>query len=196
MVNQAVEKTLVQKLISGDESAFKAIFDCYKNKLYSFSLKITKSEDLAEEIVHDVFLKIWTGRDRINTEMSFDAYLFKITKNASLNFLKKAAADKALKRKLFAFLENIDHHTEYSIISSDDEHFLTKAIETLPPQQQLVFKMSRMEGMTHTQIADILKISKGTVKNYIMLATARLSKQLNVYSDKTLLFMLYWLLVG
>ncbi|HYG38941.1 MAG TPA: RNA polymerase sigma-70 factor [Cytophagales bacterium] len=181
------EKDLIQKLKNGDELSFRVIFDKYKNKLYSYALKLTKSEEFAEEVVLDVFLKIWLNRGKINPDLSFNAFLFKITKNASLNFIKKAALDKALKKQLRNYFDEIHNETENAIISADYDRSFNKAIENLPPQQQMVFKMHRVDGKTHAEIADYLKLSKGTVRNYMMLALANVKRYLNVYGDKILL---------
>jgi RNA polymerase sigma-70 factor (family 1) len=189
-----VERELIERLISGDEIAFRRVFDHYKNRLYSFCLKLTKSDERAEEIVHDVFLKVWLHREKINPELSFNAFVFKITKNLSLNFLRKAALDSALKRRLFLEIEKADQSTMNLLTSIDYEHSLQKAIEHLPPQQQIVFKMSRIEGYTHAEIAEKLHLAKGTVKNYMILAVENVSKFLNIKADKVLIIVLMTLL--
>lgn len=185
------EKVLIQQMINNDELAFKIIFDRYKNKLYNYSLGLTKSEEQAEEIVHDVFLKVWLNREKINPDLSFNAFLYKITKNASINFIKKAAFDNALKKRLRNYFDKIHNETENAIISADYDHIFKKAIENLPPQQKLVFRMSRVDGKTHAEIADTLNLSKGTVRNYMMLAIASVKRFLNVYGE--MLFVLFYL---
>lgn len=184
------ERKLIERLITGDETAFRLIFDIYKNKLYGFCLKLTRSEDHAEEIVHDVFLKVWLSRSNINPDLCFGAFLFKITKNLSLNFLKKAASDLSVKRKLLATIDDRDNSTMDLISDHEYEISFEKAIKHLPPQQQLVFKMSRVDGLTHAEIAEKLHLTKGTVKNYMILAVENVTRFLNIHTDKVLLILL------
>jgi RNA polymerase sigma-70 factor (family 1) len=187
------EKALVTLLGQGDENAFRILFEKYKNPLYHYSFRLTKSEELAQEIVHDVFLKIWKQKEKINAERSFQALLFKITKNESLNFLKKAASDLSLRRKLLLYFERIHNDTEDSVVFSNYEEITSKAIQLLPPQQQLVYKMSRFEGKTHEEISEELRLSKGTVKNHMGLALRFLKKYLTVHTDivPSLILLLY-----
>jgi RNA polymerase sigma factor (sigma-70 family) len=94
------ERTLVINLIAGDERAFRAIFDRYRDCLYGYCLKFTKSKEAAEEIVQDVFVKVWETRSNLNPDLSFKAYLYQITKNLAFNFLKKAAGESSFKKKI------------------------------------------------------------------------------------------------
>lgn len=80
------DKLLVNELIKGNEKAFRKLFDSYRNDLYKFSLSMVCSEDHAEEIVQDVFMKIWIKRGSLKSEMSFKSYLFTITRNKTINF--------------------------------------------------------------------------------------------------------------
>jgi RNA polymerase sigma-70 factor (family 1) len=183
LFSKSEEQSLVRKMVLGDDFAFKVLFEKYKNPLYNFSLKLTKSEELAEEIVHDVFLKIWNLRGKINPELSFQALIYKITKNESLNFLKKAASDLSLKRHLLLYFEKFHNETEDYVIFSDYEDIALKAIKLLPPQQQLVYKLSRLDGKTHEEISEELQLSKGTVKNHMGLALKFIKKYLSLHTD-------------
>ncbi|HYG37043.1 MAG TPA: RNA polymerase sigma-70 factor [Cytophagales bacterium] len=178
------EKAVVQKLILGDELAFKQLYDKYKNILYTFCYRITKSEEWAEEIVHDVFLKIWFDRENINSDLAFGGYVYRITKNASINFIKKASVDLKLKKQYLDQVEKFNNNAENFLLHTETDRLLKQAIEKLPPQQQTVFRMCRIEGLTHAEISDALNLSKGTVKNYMMIAMANLKKQLSLYTDK------------
>ena len=183
LINKSEEKLLVQKMVLGEEFAFKVLFENYKDVLFNYSLKLTKSEDLAEEIVHDVFLKIWKQRAKVNPELSFQALIFKITRNESLNFLKRAASDLSLKRKLMVYFQKFHNETEDYVVYADYEGITLKAVELLPPQQQLVFKMSRIEGKSHEEISEELRLSKGTVKNHMGLALRFIKKYLSLHTD-------------
>jgi RNA polymerase sigma-70 factor (family 1) len=186
------ERQLIQRLKDNDQDAFRLIFEMYKDKLYNFCLRFTKSSGWAEEMVQDVFIKVWTSRAQINPQLSFNAYLFKISKNLCLNFLKRAQLDLDVKRELLHHIEETDNLTEDFLLDKEYGHFLEEAIERLPQQQQLVFKMSRIDGMSHADIAKALNLSKGTVKNYMMLAVNNVCRFLNINADKVILLLFFF----
>ena len=95
------EILLVKELRNGNEKAFRKLFDSYRNDLYKFSLSMVCSKNYAEEIVQDVFMKVWIKRESLNPEMSFKSYLFTITRNKNIKFLKKAANNKKLREEIF-----------------------------------------------------------------------------------------------
>ncbi len=177
------EKKLIEKVKSGDQSAFKEIFYRYKDKLLSYCLRFTKSETIAEEIVHDVLIKIWTEREKIDLTLSFNSYLYIITRNYSLNFLKKAATNASLQQKLAYYLEKNRWQPEDDLVYHDLENIAERAIDLLPPQRRLIYKMSRKQAMTHEEIADRLGISKFTVKNQIVKALKFIRNYLNTHTE-------------
>lgn len=171
------------RLITGDEAAFRAIFDLYRDRLFCYCLKFTKSREAAEEIVQDVFIKVWENRQAVNPDLSFKAYLYQITKNLAFNFLKKAAGEVSFKRKVLLYLEVAHNQPEEACILQDYEQLAEKAIQMLPPQRQLIFRMSRREGMSHEEIAAILGISKNTVKVQIVKASKTLRDFFQLHTD-------------
>lgn len=181
--NVTPEKELVEKVIHGDEAAFKVLFYRYKDKLFSYCFRFTKSEAIAEEIVQDVLLKIWTGREQINKELSFNSYLYTITRNYSLNFLKKAAADAALRRKLFYYFDQYNCNPEDDIAYNNLVDIAAKAIDLLPPQRRLIYKMSREQALNHDEIATRLGISKYTVKNQLVQALKTIKNYLSTHTE-------------
>lgn len=184
MVNNATpEKELVQRIKSGDQAAFKEIFFRYKDKLLSYCFRFTKSEAIAEEIVDDVLVKIWTTREDIDLDRSFNSYLYTIARNYNLNFLKKAATNKALKENLFHYFEKYHCHPEDALIYNDLENIAEKAIAALPPQRRLIYQMSRKQAMTHEEIADNLGISRFTVKNQLVKALKTIRTYLSAHTE-------------
>jgi RNA polymerase sigma-70 factor (family 1) len=177
------ERILVMRLIAGNEAAFRAIFDLYRDRLFCYCLKFTKTREAAEEIVQDVFVKVWENRQAINPDLSFNAYLYQITKNLAFNFLKKAAGEVSFKRKVLLYLEVAHNQPEEDCIFQDYEQLAEQAIQTLPPQRQLIFRMSRRDGMSHEEIADSLGISKNTVKVQIVKASKTLREFFQLHTD-------------
>lgn len=182
------ERTLVIHLIAGDEGAFRAIFDRYRDRLYGYCLKFTKSKEAAEEIVQDVFVKVWENRSSLNPDLSFNAYLYQITKNLAFNFLKKAASETLFKKRILPYLEVAHSRPEDDCLYRDYERLADKVIKLLPPQRQLIFQMSRQSGMSHDEIATSLGISKNTVKGQIVKASKTIRDYFRLHSDIALGF--------
>ena len=195
MTSTHTDKLLIQGIISGNASDFRVMYDRYRDKLYTYGLKITKSEEAAEEIVHQVFLKIWTYRENLNPDLSFNALLYKITKNFALNFLEKVSRSAALRQELYYYFDHLHTTTEDEIIYDDYIHLVEKAVDLLPPQRKRIFQMHRTEGMSYKEIAEALHLSKGTVKNHMILSLKFLKKYLHIHTDLTFLYLcLYYIL--
>lgn len=164
------EQELLHDLAKGDEKAFRAIFTTYADVLGKHILRITRSQELAEEVVQDVFLKIWLKREELTAVRDFRAYLFVLSRNYAINYLKKAAnslldgqeADRVA-------VEDIDV-SEYE---HDNDYYalIDEAIDRLPPQQQKVYLLSRHERLKYNEIASRLNLSRETVKKYLQIAT-------------------------
>lgn len=156
----------MQRLATGDEGAFTAIFRQYYPRLVSFTVKITKTEHLAEEIVQEVFLRLWKRREEFRQSNYIGSWLYRVASNLAFDFLKKAASENKL-------LDYYRHRPdEFGDSTADLEAKETNAlvhdtVEDLPPQQKRVYRLSREEGLSHQEIADRLQISPNTVKNHL-----------------------------
>lgn len=164
------EQALLQNLANGDERAFRTLFDRYSDLLGTYVLRVTKSYEVAEEVVQDVFLKIWQKREMLTEIHDFRSYLFIMSRNHALNYLKKAAGMTLSKEETdWNILENIPAFDPEKDI--DYEDLIDEAINQLPPQQQKVYLLSRYERLSYLEIASRLDLSKETVKKYLQLAT-------------------------
>ncbi|MNK25002.1 ECF RNA polymerase sigma factor SigW [compost metagenome] len=164
-------EVLLTKLRNGDELAFAQIYNLYRSKMYIYAYNLCKSSETAEEIVQEVFIRLWQKKAQINTELNFSAYLKKITLNHVLNHLKKVAREKSLQDEIFHYIETIRNTTEDNLLEKELLKTYDEAIENLPPQKKIIYQMSRNEEMSHDQIAEKLNISKNTVKNHMVEAT-------------------------
>ncbi|ACU05882.1 MULTISPECIES: RNA polymerase sigma factor [Pedobacter] len=165
------DHALLIKLRNGDQLAFAEIYNLYRSKMYTYACNLCKSTETAEEIVQEVFVRIWQKKDQINTELNFAAYIKKITLNHVLNHLKKISRDKQLQEEVFHYIATIRNTTEDHLLEKELLKTYDEAIALLPPQKKLIYQMSRNEEMTHEQIAEKLNISKNTVKNHMVEAT-------------------------
>ena len=182
-MDQKSEKATVAAFINGSETAFSELFRKYYPRLLHFTIKTVKSRHDAEEIVQDVFIKLWNIRHKIKTDTSFQAFLFTVTRNMAFDYLKKAVQHDELTEALWTRLELIKNNTEETIFFEEYKRITEKAIQALPPQKQLIFRLSRDEGLTHDQISSQLGISKNTVKNHMIEALKSLKSRL-LFSEK------------
>ena len=188
-----LNKSIICKLSSGDEKAFRQVYDTYKSKLYFFALKFTRNDSDAEEIVQQVFIKLWDYRDAIDPQLSFDAYLFRITRNIAFNFLKSQAREALHKQEMEAAKNQKDYQTEEVLAYHEFEEIALQAIESLPEKRQIIFKMSHDEGLSVEEIAEMLEISVNTVKSQLVKASKTIKEHLLLHSS-TLLLLILWML--
>lgn len=170
----------------GNETAFGLTYQTYHAGLYCYALKFVKSDELAKDIVHDVFLKLWENRSHLNKELSLKGYLFRICKNHVLNLLKRAAHETSIKEKILSSSGCCHGETENAVCYTDYHKVALQAIEKLPPQRQAIFKMCKLEGRSYEEVAKGLGISKGTVRDHIFKASRYIKEYLTLHADLTL----------
>lgn len=170
-------KHLLLKIADGDQQAFRQIFDCYSSKVFHFTLKLTHSRSISEEVVQDIFMKIWYNRTKLTTVESFTAYLYTITRNHAFNLLKRIAVEANANAKLVAHLPVQHSDTEERVISRDYENLLGKIVDALPPQQRKVYSLCHHEGLKYEEAAERLNISRLTVKTHMQSALRTIKSQ-------------------
>lgn len=156
------EAQLLQAIAGGDEHAFTSLFYGYHQHLGRYVYSLTLSADLAEEVVHDVFLKLWTERERLIEISSFTSYLFIVTRNYTLNAIRKLTIEKKRTRLVEDFLVRDTHEP---VEEADFDSLLKNAVSQLPPQQQKVFLL-RQQGYKNAEVADQMHISANSAKKY------------------------------
>lgn len=160
------EKLLLSKISKGDEVAFRMVFDYHRKRVYSYALKVVKSESQAEEILHDVFMKIWQHESADEIE-SLEFYLRTLTKHITFKLLRRMKLEVRVNEELSHSWTENHNETEDRIISNDTERILTEAINLLPPQQKMVYTLCKDEGLQYAQVAEKLSISPLTVKTHM-----------------------------
>lgn len=171
------EKELIEKLKNGDSFAFEVLFYKYRNKVKGFARNMVPAQIDLEEVVQEVFVKVWMKREMIKPDKDFQAYLFSIAKNLILDYLKSA-----VNRRLYFVEENfqqdmlIEEGSEITI-TQEAEDKLMELIDQMPERRREIFKLSRFNGMSYRQIAERLHISENTVDSQIRNALAFLRKE-------------------
>jgi len=163
-------KLLILQLQQGSDQAFTLLYDKYSKQLYRNILRLTKDENIAEELLQDLFLKIWESRENINPEKSFKSFLYKVAENLVYAHFRKIAKDNRLIAKLVIAYVDVDINAEDVIISKENQNLLNKAIENLPPQRKQVYMLCKLEGKTYEEVSNELGISTSTIRNQIVKA--------------------------
>jgi len=184
------EKALLTQIVQGNETAFRIVFDHYRDALYSFALKVVQHEVIAEEIVQDVFVKIWMNRQGLSAIRNFADFLFIITRNHTLNSLRRLAKEKKLTIAATGQLPMEAISAEATILQRDYDRVLQQAIDRLPPQQKLVFTLSRLQGLSREEVAAQLNISAGTVKTHMKQAIRSIRSYFKDHNNAILCLMI------
>lgn len=163
---------LLKRLKKGDSTAFEEIFNTYKGRAYAFVLKFVKTEDFAADIIHDVFLKIWEGRKRIDCSKNFESYFFTICKNTVFNFLKKVAHKESVKNSILNYITTYQQSFESELYYKEYELMAKRAIDMLPPRRREVFRLCKLDGKSYAETASDLGISRNAVKEHIVKASS------------------------
>jgi len=168
--NIYTEKKLMQLASTGDEEAFTSLFYLYQHKLYSYTLRITESPELSQDMIQDVFLKLWKDRSHLDKVDNFGAFVFKMAQNQAINAFKRMANETLILSKIQNEVLVFEIGAEENVEYKEVQHLINDVLKKLPPQQNLVFKLSREQGLKHAEIAQLLKISPYTVKNHLVVA--------------------------
>lgn len=150
---------------NGNEAAFEKIFKMYFKNLHAFAYTFTKDDVIAEEMVQNVFFKIWEKKDQLQIDDSLKAYLYKSVHNESLNHLKHLKIKTSFQIQYSGNMESSNQDASNQMMASELEDKIQKAINELPQQCRTIFQMSRFEQLKYQQIADQLNISIKTVEN-------------------------------
>ncbi|UPK72258.1 RNA polymerase sigma factor [Chitinophaga filiformis] len=180
-VVKSLDWDLIIRLRDGDESAFRVVFDQYSQKIYGVAYQFLKNREQSKEVVQETLLRLWEHRLQLNSEYPLAPWLFTIARRVTLNMLRQTATSQAARKKLWLTMHPEHNDTEEAILSADLERITSQVLNTLPLQQQMVFRLSRFEGLTYEEIAARMQISVHTVKYHLTGAL----KTLRACFDKT-----------
>jgi RNA polymerase sigma-70 factor, ECF subfamily len=173
---------LAMRIKLGDEQAFEMLFRKFNVRLCAFANKFLNDPEEAQEIVQDVFVKIWEGRDEIDPEGSLKSYVFKIVQNLSLNKLRrKEVESRYLEIYKLVYIEQQEFSAHESLLARELEEHIAQSIGKLPSECRKVFVLSRINGLKYREIADTLNISAKTVEAQMSKALRSLRIELSDY---------------
>ncbi|MDF9797913.1 RNA polymerase sigma-70 factor (ECF subfamily) [Catalinimonas alkaloidigena] len=168
----------VKKLKEGDKISFEYLFRKYEAKLYYKCLHFTRSTSDAEEVVQEVFVKIWEGRNNLDPDLSFSAYLIQIAKHSIYKKANKRMREFAYQTYHLQTKTGFSNETQEELNFRSTQKVITQIVENLPFMQRKVIMLSRFQGLSNDEIAERLHLSKSTVENHIHLALKTIKKYL------------------
>ena len=185
--NDEFDKVLVRRMSGGDELAFEEFVNRYQDKILNLIYRYTHSRSDAEELVQDVFLKVWHTASSFRAESKVFTWIYRIAVNLSINHLKKKknvveSLDKPMVlytgevRKQVSAPDNLQ--PDYILEQKEAKLLIENVIQKLPPNQKIAFILSKYEDHSYNEIAEIMKISLPTVKSLLFRAKQNLEKAL------------------
>lgn len=169
------EDMLVSLLKTGSEEAFTEIYNRFHQPVYGYLLALVKSPEIAEDLLNEIFLKLWEIREKLDIRVSFSAYLFRICHNKAVDATKKIAGDHQLRDELMRYYQDF-----YSVSPWSREELYQydvleeQAFDSLSPQSRKVYELCRLQGKSYREVAEELQISPYTVKEHMSRALANL----------------------
>lgn len=188
IISVSDEKELLQKLRDGDENAFNQLYQIYARRLASKLIYLLKSEELAQDVLQDVFLKIWSSREMIDPELNFSALLSKMATNLSKNVFRKNLYDQSL-------LSLMDPEASYNPIDDADNASQAKAVlemalSKLTERQRDIYILHKLDGRSYKEISEQLNISVSAINHHLQKANKQLKAILKSQSLQILMLLL------
>ena len=186
--NYISETEWILALKEGDLVAFNHLFDRYGKRLYHFSIGYLKSAENAEEIVQEVFLRIWETRFELSAQKSIEAYLFTIARNGILNTIRKSKSEQA-------YLNYTKINSGKSVLLDEELNFTeleeayNQVIEQLSPRRKEIFLLSKAQSFSNVEIAKKMNISVKTVENQMTSAISEIRKNLRSLGFSGIIFL-------
>jgi len=175
-------RELQTRVAKNDETAFTQLYLHFGKKLIHFSVSLVRSKEIAEELVEDVFVKLWANRGHITEIDNLTVYLYVAVKNKSLNALSQKA--KELIAASFDYLDTtVDEFAAdpYDLmITAEMMNRMHQAIESLPPRCKMIFKLIREDGLKYKEVGDILNISVNTIDVQMAIAVKKICTALQI----------------
>jgi RNA polymerase sigma-70 factor (ECF subfamily) len=185
--------SIIKRLIRDDKKALDEIYNFFYPKLYAFAKSFLKVEDDINDILQDVFIKLWLNRKKIKNTETFNSYLFTIAKNAIVSYFREKSKNQKFELRIMEMATAGGTEYNNELEYKDLKENLDIIIDQLPEKRKLVFKLSREEGLSNREIAEKLGISKKTVEDHMLYSLRFIRKKLKNIEILTLLFMALFL---
>ncbi|NMB70702.1 MAG: RNA polymerase sigma-70 factor [Bacteroidales bacterium] len=182
------DEDLMMEIKAGNMLAFDLLYRKYCSRIYKFSYSLLKSKEEAENLLQEVFLSLWECRFAIEKNASVKSYLFTVTYNTAISYLRKKAKECEFFQYLKSLQEPVDVLVDSELHYRDLEARLEEIINNLPQRQKEIYLMHKVDGLKYSEIAERLHISVNTIENHMARALKTIREKLSSYSLMGLLF--------
>ncbi|WP_164108714.1 MULTISPECIES: RNA polymerase sigma factor [Sphingobacterium] len=182
------EREQLVLLKKGNYAAFDALYTEYSPRILGRLIRLLGHEDTAEELLQDLFLRVWDKKSQIDIDQSFKGYLFTIAQNLVYDYFRKQSLDERYRAEFVKTYSEFYGHIEEDMVFKQTEERLMSSIEKLPPQCKQVYILFKLEGKSYAEISALLGISKSTINNHLTKANAILKKEFP--------FLFFWITVA
>jgi RNA polymerase sigma-70 factor (ECF subfamily) len=186
MEKDIINNELIERLQNDEKEAFDELYRKYHSAIYYNILKLTRDAIVSEDIVQEVFITLWEKRHELNIQQGISGWLFVVSYNKSISYLKRKLKESLART---ALQQNIENTTDAeNSFTSTQMSILEKAIEQLSPQKRRVFELCKLQRKTYAEAADELQISKHTVKEYLSGAVISIKNYVQQYPEYSVIF--------
>lgn len=190
------ESSLLDRLRKGDHVAFTIFYRHYSEPLYYNILCLVKEETATEELVQEIFTRIWQRHEELDIQSNFGGYLFKSSRNIVHDFFRRLNREQLLYTRIRNIATEEYSHVEEALLSKENIDLIRQAIEKLSPQRRRAFELCKMEGLSYQQASEIMGISLSTLKDHMAHARESLREYINCHPEAFLTIGIYLLLNG
>lgn len=175
-----MEISTIAALQQGDHKAFEEVFTTYFDKVKYLLTGLLRSESEAEELAQDIFVKLWMNRESIDPGKAFNTYLYTIARNTALNYLKHKLVEENFKN-CFNDLDVAADSSDEILFAKEISLLMEMTVCRMPAQRRTIYQLSRGKGISNTEIAEKLGITKKTVENQLSLALQEIKRVISAF---------------
>lgn len=192
-IKQYEDDYCLLRIKEGDEYFFNVIFEKYRDQLFGYLYRVSKSKEVSEEIVLDVFLKLWNGREVITEIQNLEAFLYKVAHHKAIDFFRAAKRSPALQQALWEIITEAPsaEQADSRLLHKNTAALIRDALNQLSPQRRKVFELRNNEDMSYAEIAATMDLSTNTVRNHLAAAVQFIREYLQKNNALTPLLALY-----
>lgn len=176
--NHTDEQELLQQLRHGDRRALNQLYRTYAKPLYWKLLRMVRNKEEVEELIQDLFIKVWDKREQIIVQQSFEAYLYRMAQYIAINYFQKLKRQSRLYEEVQRRTSEIADTTEELLQAKETQQLLDQAVAQLSEQRRKAFVLCKIEGKSHQEAAELMNISPNTVHNHLVKAVSSVKEHL------------------
>lgn len=184
------EKAVVLALQQDGLDAFNSLYNVYGRDLFIHIQNMTKNAEAAEELLQDVFMKVWDNRTTIDADRPFRPWLYTVARNTVYNYYRQVARDQKIQEELYIHFEELYHRETDDEIREKQEALLARALDTLTERRKMVFTLCKIEGKSYEEVASRLGISVSTVSNMMVKSNQQIRRFVQEHYDELLAILL------